>query len=108
MSIEQSEKIDLIGIDKKSGEVMLTISDHLDWIDMNSHLVLLQEKLNSYLRFFESGEIYESYPRARGKKVLIEISFKYLPNKLGFSFLNSASEIVKDSGMELRWELVNE
>ncbi|WP_407059149.1 DUF6572 domain-containing protein [Ralstonia syzygii subsp. celebesensis] len=31
------------------------------------HLLLLQEKINCYLRFIESGEIYNSFPSAEGR-----------------------------------------
>lgn len=53
MSIEETEVIDFIGIDKEQGEVSLTISDHLEWDD--NHLFILQKKLNSYISFIESG-----------------------------------------------------
>lgn len=49
MSIDQRDTIDVIGVDKKSNQVILTISDHLEWT-ADGHLYLLQEKLNIYLR----------------------------------------------------------
>lgn len=42
MSIEQADVIDAIVVDKETGQVVLTISDHLEWGD--DHLLLLQEK----------------------------------------------------------------
>ncbi|MBC6110685.1 DUF6572 domain-containing protein [Pedobacter fastidiosus] len=62
MSVIQVDKIDFIGIDGKTKKVALTISDHLDWDDEYYHLSVLQEKINAYLRFIESGEIYDVYP----------------------------------------------
>lgn len=64
MSVENTQVIDLIGFEESTGKVILTIADHLPWDD-SEHLPLLQKKLISYLAFIESGEIYESYPRAR-------------------------------------------
>ncbi len=44
MSIEKSRIVDVIHIDSQTGEVVLTIMDHLDWTDSNGgHLFLLQE-----------------------------------------------------------------
>ena len=56
MGVEQTTVIDAIGIDQVSGAVHLTIADALAWDA--AHLRLLQEKLNAYLAFVESGELY--------------------------------------------------
>ena len=45
MTIHDPDKIDAIGLEGNSTAV-LTISDHLDWDDENSHLEVLQEKIN--------------------------------------------------------------
>ena len=48
--------VDLATIDSTSGDLWLTISDHLSWeVNEGSHLVLLQNKLNAYLRFIETA-----------------------------------------------------
>jgi hypothetical protein len=60
MSVEQKDVIDAIGVNKESGEVVLTISDHLDWEDTSAHLLVLQDKINTYIAFIESGEILQS------------------------------------------------
>ena len=69
MSIEQTDLIDIISIDRLTGETILTISDHLDWSDSEAHLLLLQNKLNRYLAFVESGEIFRSYPKAKNSRL---------------------------------------
>ena len=38
MSVEQLDVVDVVSIDKKTGHVILTISDHLDWSDTNTEL----------------------------------------------------------------------
>ena len=99
MSIEQTDKVDVISLNKDSDECVLTISDHLDWTNEMDHYLLLQDKINAYLKFIESGEIFESYPKSRGKKLRIDVVFKYEPpnrktldlikaelNKSGFVF----------------------
>ena len=63
MSIEGQGSVDAIGIDQE-GIVVLTISAHLEWDD--GHLFLLQEKINTYLAFLESGEVFETYPDSKG------------------------------------------
>ena len=106
MSVEQSNKIDAIGIDKKLNAVVLSISDHLDWANPEEHLLLLQEKLNSYLSFCESGEIYESYPLAIGKKIVFEVYGKLPLPQEGVYFFDQARKIIKEARIELRFTLL--
>jgi hypothetical protein len=48
MTVEDVDKIDFAGIDRKSGDMIVSISDHLDWHkNGGEHLLVLQNKLNS-------------------------------------------------------------
>jgi hypothetical protein len=60
MSVNQTDTIDIIGT-TPGGKVALTISDHHFW-DEPLHLQLLQDKINAYLQFIESGQILDDYP----------------------------------------------
>jgi hypothetical protein len=53
MSVDQTNIVDFISINS-SGNVVLTISDHLEWDNEGRHIYILQEKLNKYLAFIES------------------------------------------------------
>jgi len=106
MSIDQAGKIDFIGTDEKSNSVILTISDHLDWDDSENHLLLLQKKLNNYLTFCESGEIFEIYPNAKGKNLVIEIIGKQPLNQKGSDFLEEAKIIIKETNIKLRFKIL--
>lgn len=85
MSVEDKNKIDAISTNKED-VVVLTIFDHLEWDFDNEHLLILQNKIDSYFDVLESGQIYESYASAVGKKIKIQIVFKYLPSKTGEKF----------------------
>ncbi|MDR6534474.1 DUF6572 domain-containing protein [Variovorax soli] len=63
MTVENTSIVDAVGTDTETGEVRLSIIDHLPWD--TEHLRLLQDKINVYLGFIESGEIYVSYPSAK-------------------------------------------
>lgn len=106
MSIDQTNIVDFISVNDLGDEVVLTISDHLKWgSDTKDHLLLLQEKINSYLRFIESGELLDSYPNANGRSVVINIAGKYPLNQEAKSFINQVKPIVSGAGMALRFEL---
>jgi hypothetical protein len=102
LTVEDTQRIDIIGVDGKSGDVVLTIADHLDWSDEYDHLKALQEKLNTYLAFIESGQMNESYPSAQGRKPVIDVVFKYEPSSMALDFLERASPMAAAVGAELR------
>ena len=101
MSVEQVDTIDFIGVDRTTGKVVLTISDHLDWADSHFHLMKLQDKLNSYLRFCESGELYESYPDAKGRDVVLSIAAKHPFSSEGDAFFARAKVAIRRAGFSL-------
>ena len=106
-TVEDTNKIDAIGIDKKNNKVTLKIFDHLDWQDEHNHLYLLQEKLNSYLRFLESEEVYEAYPAAKGRQLEVSIDFITKPSASALKFLETASQILSEAGFSLTFSIEN-
>jgi hypothetical protein len=103
MSIDQPQVIDVVSKNKQ-GNIVLTISDHLDWKNAQEHLGLLQEKINTYLTFLDSGEIYNNYPDAKGYRIEIEIMFHYPLNPEARLFLAKVKPIVEESGYGFRFE----
>lgn len=73
MALENAHFVDALGIETESGFTILTIADAWDWQDVEEHLLALQNKLNAYFAFIESGEIWDAYPPAIGHRVVIEI-----------------------------------
>jgi len=49
-------------------------------------MLILQEKINAYLGFIESGEIYQSYPKAAGRDIAIQVVRKYPMNSEAEAF----------------------
>jgi hypothetical protein len=105
MSVEQEEVIDIISVDKKSGHVLLTVSDHLDWSDTIRHQTILQKKFNAYLAFLESGEISDKYPNAKNLPVDINVVFRFKPDTEGLKFLARAREVIEKAGFGFRHEM---
>jgi hypothetical protein len=102
MSVEQTDVVDIVGVDRGTGKIILTISDHLDWSDSTTHQELLQKKFNAYLAFVESGEIFEQYPNAKGRSVVFEVVFQIPPAEEGLAFLERAREVIESAGFELQ------
>lgn len=90
MTVENFEVIDALGISKESGEVVLTISDHLTWENPSEHFEILECKIGRYLDFIQSGQLLESVPDAANRHVRISIFCKYPPSAHAHSFLTAA------------------
>lgn len=108
MAVDQPKIIDFVGVEKMTGAVVLTISDHLGWNDSPNHQLTLQEKINAYLAFIESGEIFESYPDSKGRRVVISIVGKHAPDTSGREFLAKVRSVVEKAGFGFRFQLFSE
>jgi hypothetical protein len=105
MSVTNLEVVDVISIDLM-GNAVLTISDELMWNDNSDHLIALQNKINTYLEFIESGNLYEEYPNAKGRNITINVAAKYEPNDSAKSFLDKAKEVLQSAGYEFEFKVI--
>src|SRR5579863_4230956 len=98
MSVEQTDVVDIESIERETGNVILTISDHLDWSDSLAHQSILQKKLNTYLAFVESGEILEQYPKAKDRPVVLNVVFRCPSDESGQAFITRARALLESAG----------
>ncbi len=102
MSLEKIDVIDFVSIDKE-GNAVLTVSDDLKWDIENTHLLKLQNKLNAYLDSIENGSLYESYPNAKGRSIIINVVTKYFPNEDGNIFLQKTKNVLESAGYKFEF-----
>ena len=107
MAVDNKNVIDLVSINPE-GKSVLTISDHLEWNTKNDHLLILQDKINSYVDVLESGQIYDSYPEAKNKDFIIQLVMKYLPDKDGRKFLDIITRFLNDNDYEFNFYQLDE
>ena len=101
MSVVDTASIDAIGLDKEMKRVFLTIIDSLVWDDENVHLFTLQEKINTYLHFIESGELLETMPDSKGFDTAIEVILKHVPSDKAIHFFDKTMQILFDKNIVL-------
>ena len=99
MSIEQPHAIDRLAVDAASATCTLTIVDHLPWDA--AHLQALQAKINRYLQFIQSGEIFTADPDAADCQLVIAISAIHAPTVEADRFIEHARALLEDAGIEL-------
>ena len=109
MSIDQERVIDYILLGPQTEAISLIITDHLEWSGNedehehdHEHMFKLQEKLNAYLRFVESDEIYETYPHLKGRSIIIEVLCKFPLSDRAQNFYNMICPVIEGAGMKLR------
>lgn len=106
MSVENLKSIDVVSIDKNEN-VVLSISDHLEWDENNEHLLTLQNKINLYIAAIENGSLYNEYPKAKNRNIVINIAAKYPPDNDGKIFLKRVKETLKSAGYGFSFKVIN-
>jgi hypothetical protein len=104
MSVDQKDVVDAISRSRDGSEVTLTVSDHLDWERPLEHVFTLQEKINSYLAFIESGQVLETFTDAKEKKIVIQVWFRCPPPEGdAIRFLTVAQQKIEAAGFLFRY-----
>ncbi len=95
MNVERTDSIDTLAYNEEKKEVIIQLSDGMDWSDEAYHLPLLQKKLNNYLWFVESKQYIEKYPLAERVSIIISFLFKESDNCL--KLLSNLEKVVCNS-----------
>lgn len=106
MAIDNPNTIDGIAIDRERNALVLLLTDHLAWIGPEApsefdHLKLLQDKINAYVSFLESGQFKERYPDEDFSMAVVEIHFKHNITDNCEKFLNAVQDQVGQLGIKI-------
>lgn len=104
MTIEQADKVDAMGIDAGKGEVVLMISDHLEWSDQTAHFSMLEQKLGSYINFAQSGQLEQALPEAKGMPTRIKLVHQFSPPVDAKSILDSIARQLSEMNFAFSYE----
>lgn len=101
MRLANLDTVDFLGLEKETGDIVLTLVDDCDWEDERQHLTLLQNKINRYFDFIDSGEVYDEAGRVLGRKidrttrVKLSILAQYEPVGEGVRFLQHVEGVAQ-------------
>lgn len=107
MSVEQPRTIDFVSVAEAPRRARLTVSDHLAWDDP-THLKKLEDKLNAYLDFTASGEIFDLYPELRDMPLWIDVKFMFEPTDTALAYLEKAKKVIEADGIEFSWTMIKQ
>jgi len=106
MTIQEKNKVDLVGEDPNGSSVRLVILDDLNWSEFCVHKQALQDKVNAYLEFVESGQIAEAAPSAGcGAKIEFQLVMRYRPTTQGQDFVDRVGQFLRQHGYLFSVEL---
>lgn len=91
LNIENTDTIDGMAYEQDTSSLILLLADGMDWSDMNRHLLLLQDKLNTYIWYIDSGQYEEKYPNVR--RIELRVSFLFEEPKLCHRLLEKAKHV---------------
>lgn len=73
MSLENAEVIDLVTVSADGETVIVYLVATDPWPATGRGALLLQAKLKNYVAFAADGQLIRQFPKAQGKRVVIEI-----------------------------------
>jgi hypothetical protein len=79
----------------------LMLADHLNWNNEKEHLILLQDKINAYLGFIESGQYADNYPNINFEYFIIDIRCKYGVTSNCLKFFKAVNNQLKEDNIHL-------
>lgn len=85
--------VDALGVESETGHVVLTIADSWSWTDELGHLSALQEKLNAYFKYIESGQVWEECTAGKGRQLRINVVFRFAPPAAAAELLAKAADV---------------
>lgn len=104
MTITEADVIDVISFENATGDLVLTVSDHLDWRRPQKHIEALEQKLNAYLEYLESADAEPLLERAKGHAVVIRVVGKFPLDAAATEYLREVGAQLKREGIVLRHE----
>jgi hypothetical protein len=106
VGVENPKAIDLAGLERDGSAIVLTIADGLGWVDEHGHLVGLQRKLDAYLAFIESGQVFDVYPEATGRRVVIDVVTGVPMAPAGVELLRLAAAVARELGVTVKHRVI--
>lgn len=108
MTISDLNSIDIIQVDQADQTTRLIITDHLEWVGgkpNDEHPWKLQEKVNSYLKYIEGGQLDADYPDQAGNQVVIQVYGKFDRPPAAVAFYHQMKEVLVQASYQFEFVL---
>jgi beta-galactosidase GanA len=103
-TVEERDVIDLVAV-KPEGDVILGLV-WLGPLDSKERNLELQERINIYLAYWDSGQLVADFPDAAWKDITIRVMLDQEPGDEGQWFLGELTKLVKTLGVGFEYQLL--
>lgn len=103
MSVVDNKTVDGVALTDDRTGIILLITDHLDWNSEYQHLLMLQEKINTYISFLEEKQYVDIYKDENITYGIIEIHFQYGITANVEKFLQTVQNQIAQLGVMVRY-----
>ena len=103
---QKTQEIDIISANAEEGKVYLTITDTMTWDSKKEKLLLLQDKINTYMNFIQSGKLVELHPQTKSLKPVVALATSEQPDSQGLAFLEQVKQLMDKVDVEFKWKLM--
>lgn len=105
MSLRNPDVIDAIRQVPDSGTLVLSLFDDTDWQHSAEHWDLLCEKVDRYLAFLVSGEVFDHWKGNDVDAFVIDVAFLHEPPAPIASALELSQNFVASLGFTMLWRM---
>lgn len=100
MAITEKDVIDSVA-SLENDRLILQLYDHLDFEGEfeKYHLIMLQDKLNTYIWYIDSKQYKDTYPQSSFAQFVIKIFFMCEPSDLCIRFISHVNDRLLKSGI---------
>ena len=106
--VRNPEIIDLISLDSKTGQVVLTMIEDRPWQGIEGGLADLDEKCNRYFVYLLDGFFAEHYPQYRGRSIRVQLDCVEPPPAEAMPLLGGITGFADAHGMEFSIRVIRE
>lgn len=93
--------IDMLGVDQKTGEVLLVMNEPRSWDGGHEQLHELQEKFNAYASFILDGEMTEAHPELARRTARIQLRCDQMPSEEALALVQAIHEQLELQAVKL-------
>ncbi len=97
--VHKPQVIDVVAQRPGSDEYVLVMLESREWDGSTERLAQIQDKINAYLEYVNSGQFCWMYPDATGRPVHIELRCSYEPDPNTVRFIDDARSYLAEHGV---------
>lgn len=108
MAIDNRDTVDSVAYE--SNTLILQLYDHLDFDEEfeYDHMVMLQDKLNTYIWYIDSNQYQDTYPEKEFSNFIINVFFMFEPTGLCKKFLENINLKLSEANIHINYFVEHE